>query len=87
MTVFVLDESTVPDVSYYNAKEQTRVLYEKSDKDININDLSYLNNYYRQLYTVSGFDKDIEKLTNALSDENCLNCEVAYPFILFYLQT
>lgn len=82
MTVFVLDDTSTPDISYYNAKEQTRVLYESNENDIDINKLKYLSEYYEDLWKINGFEKDKQALVDAIySNENFIDTKEEYKVI------
>ena len=66
--VFVLEDEKQPDVSYRNAKEQTRAIYTSLLSGIDINNLQILNTYYERLYKTSGFEHDDISLVKGIND-------------------
>ena len=70
-----------PDISYRNAKEQTRAIYRSFNGNLDIGDLNILQDYYNRLYKINGFDKDLLTLLNGIKDFDFTTVKEAYKVI------
>ena len=79
--IFILKENRYPDDNYRNATEQTRTLCLQFKNEININNLTHLNEYYKKLYLTCGFEEDKMALSDAIKELDFHKTKVNYKVI------
>lgn len=80
LVVFVPDaEKKYPSVSYENSALQVKIILK--EKDININDLNDIYNYYKKFFKSSSGNHDKEKLVNAIAEQDFNKTQKEYKII------
>lgn len=74
-----LDSESKPDEYYRNATQKTSIL--ASDKNININNLKSLDEFYKMLYKTHGFEYDKKELTEAIKENDFIGVNDNYKII------